>query len=679
MNFEKGHIPRICFVILHYNVVNETISCIESVLRQIEMCKRAVIEIIVVDNGSPNESGRMLAEKYSHVEAVHILLETKNHGFARGNNIGFRYAHKARRADFIILSNNDIEIKQDNFFDEMLCVYEKSNFAVCGPDIYSPYRGIHQNPKRERAYEKEEVEKLIARYRQKIRIFKWLKKTGTYTFFHKAKTIFFRGGKGERRTEEEKDHVVLHGAFLIFGPEYLTQFPQGLYPGTFMYFEEEFLYCLCRERNLRMLYTPQLTVVHREGAATRADTATSPDVSARVDKALFEFERTIESAELFLSFLEQREKIIYACPWAGNREKSWSGTHWNLRQALGGRCRVIDLDTGFSDYRNVLHILYKIIGRAGRISETGGVFCARLQEAMAERAAKRVLAENPCPVLQFESVPFLKDGRDQYLYLDLHYGYVKKMFEETPELFGISNYAYLSRERIAYHEQRQASFMKGGMAGVFVMGRWLKKELTEKYGLPQEKVHHVGGGINLDPDLADPDGKGRNKILFVGRDYERKNGPLVVEAFLRLRRKRKDLELYIAGPKAQAYDGSGVHFLGEVPSERLPVYLNLCDIFCMPSLFEAYGMVFAEALAFGLPCIGRDAFEMPYFIEDGKTGYLLRRQSAGELAELMDRLLDNETIFKNVRDKRGYYLEEYSWEHVARRIVRVMERERMER
>ena len=141
MNIQKGHIPRICFVILHYNAVNETIKCIESVLRQIEMCKRAVIEIIVVDNGSLNESGRMLSEKYSHVDAVHILLETKNHGFARGNNIGFQYALEAVRADFIILSNNDIEIKQDNFFDEMLCVYEKSNFAVCGPDIYSPYRG----------------------------------------------------------------------------------------------------------------------------------------------------------------------------------------------------------------------------------------------------------------------------------------------------------------------------------------------------------------------------------------------------------------------------------------------------------------------------------------------------------------------------------------------------------
>ena len=51
----------------------------------------------------------------------------------------------------------------------------------------------------------------------------------------------------------------------------------------------------------------------------------------------------------------------------------------------------------------------------------------------------------------------------------------------------------------------------------------------------------------------------------------------------------------------------------------------MCDVFCMPSYFEAYGLVFVEALTFGLPCIGRNCYEMPYFIEEGKTGLLRKR------------------------------------------------------
>ncbi len=92
----------------------------------------------------------------------------------------------------------------------------------------------------------------------------------------------------------------------------------------------------------------------------------------------------------------------------------------------------------------------------------------------------------------------------------------------------------------------------------------------------------------------------------------------------------------------------------------------------MPSIFEAYGLVFIEALSFGLPCIGRDAYEMPYFIEDGVTGLLLKENNAVVLANMMDDLLSNEVIKENVKKKRDWYLKEYSWDTVAERIGKVM-------
>ena len=79
----------------------------------------------------------------------------------------------------------------------------------------------------------------------------------------------------------------------------------------------------------------------------------------------------------------------------------------------------------------------------------------------------------------------------------------------------------------------------------------------------------------------------------------------------------------------------------------------------MPSYFEAYGLVFVEALSFGLPCIGRNCYEMPYFIEEGQTGLLLTNEDANELAALMERLLKDEKMKENVKAKRDYYLKEY--------------------
>ena len=105
---------------------------------------------------------------------------------------------------------------------------------------------------------------------------------------------------------------------------------------------------------------------------------------------------------------------------------------------------------------------------------------------------------------------------------------------------------------------------------------------------------------------------------------------------------------------------------------ELVYYYNLCDVFCMPSKFEAYGLVFAEALAFGLPCIGRDAFEMPYFIDDGKTGFLLKSEDSNELSELMRKALESDEMKRNVVDKRAFYLYEYSWNTVINRIAKVI-------
>jgi len=145
-----------------------------------------------------------------------------------------------------------------------------------------------------------------------------------------------------------------------------------------------------------------------------------------------------------------------------------------------------------------------------------------------------------------------------------------------------------------------------------------------------------------------------------------------LNAFEILKSKNSAAELYIAGTKDLNIDLPSIHLLGDLSPEELYHYFNLCDIFCMPSKFEAYGLVFIEALVYGLPCIGRDAYEMPYFIKENETGYLLREESPQTLAGLMEKALANEKMKENVRSKREYYIKEYSWETVAKRIAAVV-------
>ncbi|EMF0409107.1 glycosyltransferase, partial [Enterococcus faecium] len=70
------------FEVLHYETINETIQCVESILSN-------VINpvIVVVDNASSNNSGNELIEKFKSYDNVFVLINEKNLGFAKGNNI----------------------------------------------------------------------------------------------------------------------------------------------------------------------------------------------------------------------------------------------------------------------------------------------------------------------------------------------------------------------------------------------------------------------------------------------------------------------------------------------------------------------------------------------------------------------------------------------------------------
>lgn len=162
--------------------------------------------------------------------------------------------------------------------------------------------------------------------------------------------------------------------------------------------------------------------------------------------------------------------------------------------------------------------------------------------------------------------------------------------------------------------------------------------------------------------------------MFIGRDYVRKGLPELYEAFVILKRTVKDAELYVAGPATDPYPKAieGYHYMGDCNHDKLSELLNLCDIFTMPSHFEAYGLVFIEALCYGLPCLARNAYEMPYFIEDGKTGVLIDDYDRNNMAKQLENLLGNEEIKRNVASRRDWYLKEYSWDTAAERIASII-------
>lgn len=351
--------------------------------------------------------------------------------------------------------------------------------------------------------------------------------------------------------------------------------------------------------------------------------------------------------------------IYYLVKWGKCKEKAWSGTYYSLYKALEPYFKIIDIDLT-KENTVIDKIKLRLFGSDLYFRETKG---------NRKYVSRLLLSKEKKCVFQFAENIFDSADVSSYIYMDFSVSYVEYMMDYYPEIFAYSNFRNVRKNAIRRRASYQTEYLKN-CQGIFTMGHWLAEDLVNRCGIAASKVHCVGGGINLKKELIDYSQKKGNKILFVGRDFERKGGFLVVEAFKRLKERVHNVELYVAGPAMNPIKENieGYHYVGDCDYDKTAALFNLCDIFVMPSYFEAYGLVFIEALSFGLPVIARNAFEMPYFVEDGKSGLLLQKDDVDILSNMMERLLKDENIKSYVKAKREFYLSEYSWDKVANKI-----------
>ena len=284
----------VCFVILHYMALEETIQCVESILNNIEGDKK----VIVVDNCSPNNTGADLEKRYTGSGNVDVLQTGKNLGFAKGNNFGYCYAVQKYDPDFVVVMNNDMEIRQQDFIGRMEESWEEHRFAVMGPDIYSTKKKYHQNPQTRKMPTRRDLEKS----RRSLAIKNGLRfmiplKWRILELMHRQPTP-------EKRAENYVDHVVedplLHGSCYIFSRLFTEKHPEScFFDGTFMYLEAEILCYQCRRDKEKMIYDPRLKVDHHE------DVATDQEYHKQSVKSIFTVKCLLQSTKAFLALMDR--------------------------------------------------------------------------------------------------------------------------------------------------------------------------------------------------------------------------------------------------------------------------------------------------------------------------------------------------------------------------------------
>jgi GT2 family glycosyltransferase len=263
---------RYAFIILHYQALEITAACVDSILG---LENSAQASVMVVDNASPNGSGKALQTRYAGEPRVTVLLRAANDGYSRANNEGYQSVMQQEKPEFVIVANNDVEFPQPDFLAKIEEIYRQYNFAVLGPDTLKTATGEHQNPVRRQPMSLAQIEHELAKDAKKRKHLnglcaaKQLKNAIVGEKLNeRIKQYVHRRTRGDFDPAEVYENVCIFGACQIFSRNY-TALRKKLYdPETFFYYEEDILAKYCIDHGLKVMYHPGVKVNHLESAST---------------------------------------------------------------------------------------------------------------------------------------------------------------------------------------------------------------------------------------------------------------------------------------------------------------------------------------------------------------------------------------------------------------------------
>lgn len=214
-------------------------------------------------------------------------------------------------------------------------------------------------------------------------------------------------------------------------------------------------------------------------------------------------------------------------------------------------------------------------------------------------------------------------------------------------------------------------------AAVFARSSWVRNSLIEDYGVPKEKAIWVGSGCHFE-SASLPEAKAADDgrtVLFVGKDFERKGVPTLLEAFAMVRRRLPAARLLLVGREARIRQ-EGVEVVGKVSSRaRLREIYDQASVFVLPSRFEPCANVVLEAMAYRLPCVLGSVGGVAEFVLEGESGFVVPPDDPGRLAEGIIALLGDPGRRRAFGERGAQRLRElFTWDHVVDRMLPHLER-----
>lgn len=175
---------------------------------------------------------------------------------------------------------------------------------------------------------------------------------------------------------------------------------------------------------------------------------------------------------------------------------------------------------------------------------------------------------------------------------------------------------------------------------------WARRSLVRDYGLAARKVTTIPPGTQL--DLWEPRGdRPANdvpRLLFVGGDFARKGGTLLLDVYRHRLARSCTLDIVTGATVHDVPEGVTVHRSVGANSAALRRLFALADVFVLPTRADCLPLVLMEAMAAGLPVVTTDIAAIGEAVRHGENGLLIPPNDGRALSEALGRLFADPSL-----------------------------------
>lgn len=237
-------------------------------------------------------------------------------------------------------------------------------------------------------------------------------------------------------------------------------------------------------------------------------------------------------------------------------------------------------------------------------------------------------------------------------------------------------------EDIAFAQERRVFEISSKIiySSEFMVNR-AREEFADIFQHHGDKIDVVPFGLNMDmvplqSEHAAPCPGSQVELLFVGKNWSRKGGPIAVEAVDDLVARGFKARLTVVGCKPNGETSDNVEVIPyvnkNIPAQR-DKYLKLLNrshFLLLPTRADCTPMVIAEANAFNIPAIAADVGGISSLVDHGVSGYLVPVECAGAAyADIVDEALQEPSLYPQLAvAARKMYENRLNWDAWSEQI-----------